>query len=98
MKRRGNGCWTRRSASTKHKRSQSNRTQKIAVVQWYSLTQELDDLYYMAIRMEIERSAQQRGLQTVPIYQNNMEDIPQDVTGIIAIGSSATARSRSFVW
>lgn len=71
---------------TKHKRTPVNRVQKVAVVQWYSLTQELDDLYYMAIRMEIERSAQQRGLQTVPIYQNNMEDIPQDVTGIIAIG------------
>lgn len=81
---------------TKHKRSQSNRTQKIAVVQWYSLTQELDDLYYMAIRMEIERSAQQRGLQTVPIYQNNMEDIPQDVTGIIAIGKFSDSQVEKF--
>ena len=77
---------------TKHKRPQSNQVQKIAVIQWYSLTQELDDLYYMAIRMEIERSAQQRGLQTVPIYQNNMEDIPQDVTGIIAIGKFSNSQ------
>lgn len=81
---------------TKHKRTQNNRVQKVAVVQWYSLTQELDDLYYMAIRMEIERSAQRRGLQTVPIYQNNMEDIPQDVTGIIAIGKFSDAQVEKF--
>lgn len=71
---------------TKHKRARNNQVQRVAVVQWYSLTQELDDLYYMAIRMGIERAAQQRGLQTVPVYQNNMEEIPRDVTGIIAIG------------
>ena len=71
---------------TKHKRARNNQVQRVAVVQWYSLTQELDDLYYMAIRMEIERAAQQQGLQTVPVYQNNMEEIPRDVTGIIAIG------------
>ena len=40
----------------------------------------------MAIRMGIERAAQQQGLQTVPVYENNMEEIPRDVTGIIAIG------------
>lgn len=71
---------------TKHKRARNNQVQRVAVVQWYSLTQELDDLYYMAIRMGIERAAQQQGLQTVPVYQNNMEEIPRDVTGIIAIG------------
>jgi DNA-binding LacI/PurR family transcriptional regulator len=37
---------------TKHKRARNNQVQRVAVVQWYSLTQELDDLYYMAIRME----------------------------------------------
>ncbi|WP_076459972.1 LacI family DNA-binding transcriptional regulator [Limosilactobacillus caccae] len=71
---------------TKHKRTRNNQVQRVAVVQWYSLTQELDDLYYMAIRMGIERAAQQRGLQTVPVYQNNLDEIPRDVTGIIAIG------------
>lgn len=71
---------------TKHKRTRSDQVQRVAIVQWYSLTQELDDLYYMGIRMEIERSAQQRGIQTVPIYQNDLEKIPRNVTGIIAIG------------
>ena len=65
---------------TKHKRARNNQVQRVAVVQWYSLTQELDDLYYMAIRMGIERAAQQQGLQTVPVYQNNMEEIPRAVS------------------
>ena len=64
---------------TKHKRTRNNQVQRIAVVQWYSFTQELDDLYYMAIRMGIERAAQEQGLQTVPIYQNNLEEIPGDI-------------------
>ena len=38
---------------TKHKRTRSDQVQRVAIVQWYSLTQELDDLYYMGIRMEI---------------------------------------------
>ena len=64
---------------TKHKRARNNQVQRVAVVQWYSLTQELDDLYYMAIRMGIERAAQQQGLQTVPVYENNMEEIPREL-------------------
>lgn len=71
---------------TKHKRTRTDQVQRVAIVQWYSLTQELDDLYYMAIRMEIERAAQQKGIATVPIYQNDLEKIPSNVTGIIAIG------------
>ena len=64
---------------TKHKRARNNQIQRVAVVQWYSLTQELDDLYYMAIRMEIERAAQQQGLQTVPIYQNSMRLVTSNI-------------------
>ncbi|MDO4903239.1 MAG: LacI family DNA-binding transcriptional regulator [Limosilactobacillus sp.] len=81
---------------TKHKRTQNNQPEKIAVVQWYSLSQELDDLYYMAIRMEIERSVQERGLVTVPIYENSMEEIPGDVTGIIAIGKFSDSQVEQF--
>lgn len=77
---------------TKHKRTQENRISRVAIVQWYSLTQELDDLYYMSIRMEIERAAQAQGIQTTPIYQSDLEKIPQDVAGIIAIGKYSDAQ------
>lgn len=80
---------------TKHKRTRNNQVQRIAVVQWYSFTQELDDLYYMAIRMGIERAAQEQGLQTVPIYQNNLEEIPVDIAGVIAIGKFSDSQVRA---
>ena len=38
---------------TKHKRTRSDQVQRVAIVQSNTLTQELDHLYYMGIRMEI---------------------------------------------
>lgn len=77
---------------TKHKRTQVSQIPRVAIVQWYSLTQELDDLYYMSMRMEIERATHEQGIRTTPIYQSDLERIPQDVAGIIAIGKYSNAQ------
>lgn len=72
---------------SKHRQKrQSKSINRIAVVQWYSRRQELDDLYYMSIRMAIEQSALTDNIQTVPIYKNDLAKLPNDVDGIIAIG------------
>ncbi|GAT18261.1 LacI family transcriptional regulator [Secundilactobacillus silagincola] len=78
---------------TKTKRvSQVADTYKIAVVQWYSINKELDDLYYMTIRMEIEKRSQELHIQTIPVFQNQVSEISKDVDGIIAVGKYSEAQ------
>lgn len=62
-------------------------TPKIALIHWYSEAEELNDLYYMSIRLAVEKYSQQMGLQVVKFFHYNLEEIKQaDVQGIIAIG------------
>ncbi|GAW98934.1 LacI family DNA-binding transcriptional regulator [Secundilactobacillus mixtipabuli] len=78
---------------TKTKRvSQVADTYKVAVVQWYSINKELDDLYYMTIRMEIEKRSQELHIQTIPVFQNQVSEISKDVDGIIAVGKYSDAQ------
>ena len=59
---------------------------RIAIVQWYSAERELDDIYYMSVQMNVEQAAQQAGFMTMTVFENNMDQIPQDIDGIVAIG------------
>lgn len=59
---------------------------KIAIVQWYSETKELDDLYYMSIRLGLEKRGEQRHFLTMRTFQNDLNAIDPDVDAIIAIG------------
>lgn len=78
---------------TKTKRvSQTPEAYKIAVVQWYSVNKELDDLYFMTIRMEIEKRSQELHIQTIPVFQNQVSEISKDVDGIIAVGKYSEAQ------
>lgn len=58
----------------------------IALVQWYSESKEQDDLYYMTIREGIEQQAPKYGFEILRIFHNDLEQIPTDIDGIIAIG------------
>ena len=51
----------------KHKRSTNSNQerQKIAIVQWYSEQEELNDLYYYSIRIGLEKRAQELGYDVV---------------------------------
>lgn len=72
---------------TKHKRTATKTpSRQIAVVQWYTQSQELDDLYYMSIRMGIESHCQQVGYKAISIYESSLDQIPATVDGIIALG------------
>lgn len=64
----------------------ANKQLKIAVVQWYSKTKELDDLYYMSIRLGLEKRSEQRHFITMRTFQNDLSKIDDDVDAIIAIG------------
>lgn len=69
---------------------------KLAVVQWYSESRELDDLYYLAIRLGIEQQSQLHHLEVTRIFQNNVTEIANDIDGIIAIGKFSPDQVMSF--
>ncbi|MGT2933560.1 LacI family DNA-binding transcriptional regulator [Streptococcus catagoni] len=60
--------------------------QKIAIFQWYSQQEELNDLYYYSIRIGIEQRAQELGYDIVRFFQNDHLLLDDTVVGIIAIG------------
>lgn len=69
---------------TKYKKNQKVVKAKIIFVQWYDESEELDDLYYLAIRLGIEKKAEELGCELVKQTLDNLE--PIDVDGIIAVG------------
>jgi len=72
----------------KHKRNTNitQERQKIAIVQWYSEQEELNDLYYYSIRIGLEKRAQELGYDVVRYFNNDILTISESVSGIIAIG------------
>ncbi|QMU08189.1 LacI family DNA-binding transcriptional regulator [Levilactobacillus suantsaii] len=73
-------------AKLKRRTAVTGKPLKIAVVQWYSKAKELDDLYYMSIRLGLEKRSEQRHLLTMRTFKNDLTKIDTDVDGIIAIG------------
>jgi LacI family transcriptional regulator len=73
--------------SYKKKPARKLETGKIALLQWYTEKEELEDLYYMSIRLGVENQARQLGLSVAKYFQDNYGDLKQDeIQGLIAIG------------
>ncbi len=73
--------------SYKKKPVRKQETGKIALLQWYTEKEELEDLYYMSIRLGVENRCQQQGVLVSKYFQNNYEDLKDDeIQGLIAIG------------
>ncbi|MGT2757686.1 LacI family DNA-binding transcriptional regulator [Streptococcus ovuberis] len=73
---------------TKHKKkvTPKQKQPKLAIVQWYDQHAELDDLYYYAIRIGLEKRAQELGFEIIRIFhQESLEPIAQ-ADAAIAIG------------
>lgn len=59
---------------------------KLAIVQWYSESEELDDLYYYAIRISIEQHAMELGYTLIRSFNDLDNPVLTEADGIIAIG------------
>lgn len=59
---------------------------KIVIFEWYTREEELDDLYYYAIRIGLERQAQELGYEIIRIFNKDDWSLMQDADGIIALG------------
>lgn len=69
--------------------------QRIAIYQWYSQQEELNDLYYYSIRIGIEKRAQELGYDVVRFFNNDTLVIDEFVVGIIAIGKFSKKQIKS---
>ena len=90
---------TKELGYTKHRKVQNDSpaTLKIALVQWYSKQEELNDLYYYAIRLGLEKRAQELQHQLLRYFHNDFSEIPDDIDGIIAIGKFSREDRKSVV-
>lgn len=71
---------------TKYQKKKAKKQGKLAIVQWYTEKEELDDLYYLSIRLGVEKRAEEMNYDIIRIFQNNDFEMNSDIEGIIAIG------------
>jgi Transcriptional regulators len=73
---------------TKYKSKRNNLSSNpctIAVIQWLNEKEELGDIYYMSIRMGVEKRAAELGLNIIKVSHLE-ENFPSSIDGILAIG------------
>lgn len=76
---------------TPRERSQMSAKERLrfGVVNWYSESQELDDPYYMAIRLGVEKECFRRQIELVKLFKKDgsyESEWLTDLDGIIAVG------------
>lgn len=71
---------------TKHKRVRPNKKGKIAIVQWIDEKSELDNVYYLSLRISAEKIITDENYEIIRFFKNNQVVIPENVIGIISIG------------
>ena len=71
---------------TKRRDKRYSQNRRIAIVEWYTEEEELDDLYYYAIRLGVEKKAQELGYDVMRFFNNETLNQLEQIDGIIAIG------------
>ena len=71
---------------SKYQKKKKLKQGKIAIVQWYTEKEELNDLYYLSIRLGVEKKAEEEGYEIVRLFHDSKSDLTADIEGIIAIG------------
>ncbi len=69
----------------------------IAIVQWYTEQQELDDLYYLSIRMGVEKQAERLHYKVHRYFANDSLTKIKDVKAIVAIGKFSDEQIRTML-
>lgn len=66
---------------------------KLAVVHWYTEKEELNDLYYLSIRLGIEQRCKELDIKPEIYFFDNLHDInPNEMEGIIAVGKFSSSQ------
>ena len=71
---------------------------KIALLQWYTEKEELEDLYYMSIRLGVENRCRHLGVHMVKYFQDNYEELKDnEIQGLIAIGKFSSKQVKELL-
>lgn len=76
------------SEELKYRKKTGRRTvnsYKLAVVNWYTEEEELEDMYYHSIQQGVRERCDERQIETIQITMNDLKHV-DEVNGIIAIG------------
>ncbi|MFB4162495.1 LacI family DNA-binding transcriptional regulator [Alteribacillus sp. JSM 102045] len=66
----------------------------VAVVHWYTEKEELEDLYYMSIRLGVEERCQAKGISFLKyVYDDFLEAEKEKMDGIIAVGKFSSTQA-----
>lgn len=68
------------------KRSPAKAKGKIAIINWYTEEEELNDVYYMSIRLSAEKEAEALGYDYIRVYNKETLIDDSELVGILAIG------------
>ena len=77
-----------RELNYQKKQKEIKEVKKIAILQWYSLDQELSDPYYLSIRTGVESYFANKDVQIIRIFKSDDKYLEQikDIQGLICIG------------
>ena len=70
-------------------RKKKKKVYKVAMIHWYDTKQELSDVYYLSIRLGIEKKCSEKDVELVKIFKEEYAIIRQKLSvfdGLIAIG------------
>lgn len=81
---------------TKRKQKKKNVGGTVAIIQWYTEQEELDDLYYYSIRTGIEQRLHELKYNVQRVFHNDSLERAHDVDGIIAIGKYSNDEIKRF--
>src|SRR5699024_181632 len=70
----------------KHIHKKTKQRMRIAIVHWYTETEELNDLYYYSIRLGVEKKLESDKYEYIRLFQNAEKKPSMKIDGIIAIG------------
>lgn len=82
---------------TKHKRNKVVTKGKVVVVQWLTEKDELEDIYYLSLRMSVEKKILEEGFELVRYFKNGQIPFDEEVIGIISIGECSIEEQQMMI-
>ncbi len=70
----------------KTKKTKEAETKEFTIVYWYEYEQEIDDPYYLSIRLAMEQKAEEYGYRVQLVSPKSLDKINPDTVGILVLG------------
>ncbi|PKK94207.1 MAG: LacI family transcriptional regulator [Tenericutes bacterium HGW-Tenericutes-6] len=83
----------------KRKKQNLKKPITLGLLHWYTIEQELDDTYYLSIRLGIERTCYEKHIELIKIFRSNETydlDYLKPLDGVIAVGKFSNDEVKRF--